>query len=334
MNTSAEGPPGYDVGDVLELHILQTNTGILPKSDKDSVKISQFITNTMATVVRVNFSTGCAIVKLCDRRFGTQFCECYDENIPYCDQAKAAYHSFLQRGAMGPFLEELDDEQSTPDVIPRTASDIRDEPDGVARFEAALWRSANKHFKTQTEAYMRMRDHQGVLIPKLYAVLRVVTVKEDSREDEYLDIHGILLKPIAGHSLSDLITAPCAPVTKKEWLSTVQRAVDSAHEISISEVFLVEFAQGFSGDTMFDSWEEDAEDRDVDAEYCEVARVHNNPAAIRLPMARRLQQKFGWKLDIVYPESDDLLPKSKCQTPGQQGCHLTAGSVGVPDTEP
>ncbi|KAI7762265.1 hypothetical protein LZL87_006660 [Fusarium oxysporum] len=218
MNTSAEGPraflspyfppscsrpltsiitiAGYDVGDVLELHILQTNAGLLPKSDKDSVKISQLMTNTMATVVRVNFNTGCAILKLCDRRFGTQFRECYDENIPYCDQAKAAYHSFLQRGAMGPFLEELYDEQSTPDVIPRTASDIRDEPDEVARFEAALWRSANKHFKTQTEAYMRMRYHQGVLIPKLYAVLRVVTVKEDSREDEYLDIHGILLEPL------------------------------------------------------------------------------------------------------------------------------------------
>ncbi|KAL7757396.1 hypothetical protein ACKLNR_011923 [Fusarium oxysporum f. sp. zingiberi] len=193
MNTLAEGPhtflsqyfspscsrlmtsiitiAGYDVGNVLELHLLQTNTGPLPQSDTVSVRTSQLIANTMATVVRVNCNTGCAILKLYD--------------------PKAAYHSFLQRSVMGPFLEELDDEDSTPNVIPRTACHIRDEPDGIARFEAALWRDANKHFKTETEAYMRMHDLQGVLIPKLYAVVRVVTAKEDSREDEYLDTHGI-----------------------------------------------------------------------------------------------------------------------------------------------
>jgi hypothetical protein len=47
-------------------------------------------------------------------------------------------------------------------------------------------------------------------------VLRVVTAKENSREDEYLDIQSILLEFIAGHSLRDLIPVPCAPVTKEE----------------------------------------------------------------------------------------------------------------------
>jgi serine/threonine protein kinase len=342
---------GYDIGDILELHILQTQTNLLRQSDKVSARINQLITNTMATVARVSFDTGCAVLKLYDRRFGTQFRKCYNKNIPYCDQAKAAYHSFLQRGAMGPFLEELDDEQSKTDVIPRTTREIRDEPDGVARFEAELWRSAHNHFKTETEAYMRMQDLQGVLIPKLYAVVRVVT-KENSLENGYLDVPGILLEPIAGHSLSDLLDAPCAPVTKQEWSSIIQRAVDSAHEINKRGIvlddsaprnvvvdqtshqpFLVDFSQCFFRDTMFHPSEEDAEDWDADAEYCEVARVHNNPAAIGLPMERRLRKKFGWKLDIAYPESDDLLSKSKCPTPEQQGCHLIAGSVGVPDTE-
>ncbi|EXM08809.1 hypothetical protein NOF04DRAFT_8313 [Fusarium oxysporum II5] len=84
---------------------------------------------------------------------------------------------------------------------------------------------------------------------------------------------------------------------------------------------------------MFDPWDEDAKDWDADAEYCEAVRMRDNPAAIALPMVRRLREIFGWKLDIVYPESDDLLPKSNCQTPNQQECHLIAGSIGVPDTE-
>ncbi|KAH7265499.1 uncharacterized protein BKA55DRAFT_685966 [Fusarium redolens] len=322
MNIPAEGPPGYDIGDILELHILQTQTNLLRQSDKVSVRINQLITNTMATVARVSFDTGCAVLKLYDRRFGTQFRKCYNKNIPYFDQAKAAYHSFLQRGAMGPFIEELDDEQSKTDVIPRTTREIRDEPDGVARFEAALWRSAHNHFKTETEAYMRMQDLQGVLIPKLYAVVRVVT-KENSLENGYLDVPGILLEPIAGHSLSDLLDAPCAPVTKQEWSSIIQRAVDSAHEINKRGIVL-----------------DDSAPRNVAVDQTshqpflvDFAQVHNNPAAIGLPMERRLRKKFGWKLDIAYPESDDLLSKSKCQTPEQQGCHLIAGSVGVPDTE-
>ncbi|KAF4438768.1 serine threonine- kinase fnkB [Fusarium acutatum] len=273
---------GYEVGDVLQLHILQTNTDLLPQYDIVSVTISELITCTMATVVRVNLDTGgCAVLKLYDRRYGSGLRESSYEIIPYCDQAKAAFHAFLKRGAMGPFLQELDDEDSTADVIPRTTGHIRAEPDGLARFEALLWRFADKHFKTETEAYMRMQDLQGILIPKLYAVVRVVNSKENPREDEYLDIHGILLESIQGHSLDDLITAPCAPSTKQEWLSIVQRAVDSAHEINkrgiilddsaprnvvvdqtSHQVFHVDFAQCFFKDTMFIAWcwDTDAED--------------------------------------------------------------------------
>ncbi|KAF5621978.1 kinase-like domain protein [Fusarium sp. NRRL 52700] len=353
MNSPVEGPSGYHVGDVLELQILQNNTDLLPKSDTVSVRISQLITNTMSTVVRVDFDTGCAILKLYDRRFGTSFREHNDEIIPYCDQAKTAFHSFLQRGAMVPFLKELDDELASPDVImPRTASDIRDEPDGVARFEAALWRNANNGFKTETEAYTRMRDLQGVLIPKLYAVVRLVTAKDNTLDNEYLDIHGILLEPIAGCSLHNLVTAPSAPTTKEEWFSIVQGAVDSAHEINkrgillddsaprnvvvdqtSHQVFLVDFAQCYFKDTMFDPWQEEAEDWDAAAEFCELVIINGNPAAIGLPTVRRLKEKFGFKLDIVYPEFKGVLPETKCQTPDPQELELAAPSVGVPDTE-
>ncbi|EWG38573.1 hypothetical protein FVEG_01763 [Fusarium verticillioides 7600] len=250
--------------------------------------LGQLITSTIFIVVRVNFDAGCAIVELYDPRFGTQFRECYDENIPYCDTAKAAYHAFMQRRAMEPFLQELDDERSTPGVIPRTASDIRDEPDGVARFEAALWRNADKAFKTETEAYTRMQDLQGVLIPKLYATVRVVTAKENKQEDEYLDIHGILLEPIAGCSLNDLIAATCAPTTKEEWFSIARSAVDSTHEINkrgivlddstprnvvidqtTHQAFIVDFSECFFRDTMSDRWAKEAEGWNAEAEYCE-----------------------------------------------------------------
>ncbi|KAF5966167.1 hypothetical protein FBULB1_11796 [Fusarium bulbicola] len=355
MDTPAEGPPGYHVGDVLQLQILQTNTDVLPQNDTVSVTISELITCTMSPVVRVNFDTGCAILKLYDRRFGSSFRGSYGKNIPYCDQAQAAFHSFLQRGAMGPFLKELDDELSSPDVtVPRYASQLRDEPDGVAKFEAALWRNANNGFKTETEAYTRMQDLQGVLIPKLYAVVHVVTAKENTQQyNEYLDIHGILLEPIAGCSLRDLITAPpYAPTTKEEWSSIVQCAVDSVHEINkrgivlgdsapcnvvvgqtSHHVFFVDFAGCFFRDTMFYDWEKEAEGWDAAAEYCEVVRTHNNPAAIGLPMVRRVRKKFGWNLDIIYPESDDMLSETKSQTPDQQDCHLAPQSVGVPDNE-
>ncbi|KAF5629987.1 kinase-like domain protein [Fusarium tjaetaba] len=299
MNGPAEGSPRYHVGDVLELHILQSNADLLPQSETISVRISQLITSTMSIVVRVNFDTGCAILKLYDRRFGAQFRECHGENIPYCDKAKAAYHAFLQRGAMEPFLQELDIERSTPGVIPRTASDIRDEPDGVAWFEAALWRNADKAFKTETEAYTRMQDLKGC-------------------------------------SLSDLITAPWAPTTEEEWFSIVQSAVDSTHEINkrgivlddsaphnvvadriTHPVFIVDCSERFFRDTMFDRWAKKAEGWNAEAEYCEVVTANDNPGAIGLPTVRRIRKKFGWDLDIAYPESDDLLLESKCQTPDQ-----------------
>ncbi|KAF5530301.1 kinase-like domain-containing protein [Fusarium phyllophilum] len=279
----AKAPPGgYEVGDVLQLQILQTNTDLLPQLDVVSVTISELITCTMATVVRVTFDNGgCAVLKLYDRRWGSGLRESGYEYIPYCDQAQAAFHAFLQRGAMGPFLQELDDEDSTDDVIPRTTSHIRAEPDGVARFEALLWRHANKHFNTETEAYNRMQDLQGVLIPRLYAVVRAIADRENAQDDEYLHTHGILLESIDGHSLDDLITAPCAPKTKHQWFSIVQRAVDSAHEINkrgiilddsaprnvvvdqtSHQVFHVDFAQCFFKDTMFNAWcwDTDAED--------------------------------------------------------------------------
>ncbi|KAF9768006.1 hypothetical protein IL306_014752 [Fusarium sp. DS 682] len=341
MKPPADGPPGYHVGESLQLHILQTQTDLLPQFDKLSVRIHQLITNTMAPVMRVQFDSGCyAILKLYDRRTGTQFRRSYAEIVPYDDHAKAAFHSFLQRGAMGPFIKELDEEQLKTDQIPRTASELRDEPDGAAKFEAALWRHADKHFKTETEAYMSMHDLQGVFIPRLYAVVRF-TADNESLRDGYLAIHGILLEPIAGCSLSDLPDTPSAPTTEQDWTSIIQRAVNSAHEINKRGIilsdsaprnvvvdqtsrqpFLIDFAQCLFRDTMFVSSEEGGEDWDADAEYCEIAREHDNPRAIGRPMQGRLQKLFGWKLDIAYPKSDDLL-SDKFQT----------GAVRITDSE-
>ncbi|VTT76273.1 unnamed protein product [Fusarium fujikuroi] len=61
--------------------------------------------------------------------------------------------------------------------------ELQAEPDEVARFEALLWRYTDKHFKTETEAYMHVGDLQGVLIPRFYAAVRVSTSKKNTRED-------------------------------------------------------------------------------------------------------------------------------------------------------
>ncbi|KAF5259175.1 hypothetical protein FOXYS1_10213 [Fusarium oxysporum] len=120
-------------------------------------------------------------------------------------------------------------------------------------------------------------------------------------------------------------TKPAATVTP---VATTRAAAATATETvgnsagkltgSTMVVFLVDFTQCFFRDTMFDPWDEDAKHWDADTECCEVVRMCDNPAAIALPMVRRLREKFGWKLDIVYPESDDPLPKSNCQTLNQQ----------------
>ncbi|CVK91267.1 uncharacterized protein FMAN_09410 [Fusarium mangiferae] len=279
--TSMTTTAGYDVGDVLELQILQSNNDLLPQHEKVSVEITAFITCTMATVVRVKFDKGCAVLKLYDRRFGNGLRDCGYQNIPYDDQAKAAFHGFLKRGAMEPFLKEMDDEDSTTNMMPRTACQIRDEPDGVARFEALLWTYTFKHFKTETEAYTRMQDLQGVLIPKFYAAVRLTTGVENTGEHSYFDILGILLESIDGYSLDEFIFEPCAPKTKREWLYIVQDAVDSVHEINkrgiilddsaprnvvveqaSHQVFIIDFAQCFFKDTMFNTWEWDTDAED------------------------------------------------------------------------
>ncbi|KAF9784166.1 hypothetical protein IL306_008275 [Fusarium sp. DS 682] len=316
---------------MLQLQVLQTGTKLFPESDNVSVQIGQLITDTMSPVMLVHSDTGSsAILKLYDRRFGTQFRAYYRNFTPYDDQAKAAFHSFLQRGVMGPFLEELDEEQSRTGHTPRTASELRDEADGVTKFEAALWRFANKDFKTETEAYTRLQDLQGVSIPKLYAVMRLLT---GSKKDGYLDIYGVLLEPIVGWSLDALPDSPDTPASQEEWTSIIQHAVDAAHEVNKRGIilddsaprnvvvdqttyqpFLIDFAQCFFKDTMFSPREEEAEGWDADLEYCEIARDHDNPGAIGRVMQRRLQKMFGWKLDIAYPESGDLLSEIKRQT--------------------
>ncbi|KLO83813.1 uncharacterized protein LW93_597 [Fusarium fujikuroi] len=279
--TSMITTAAYNVGDVLKLQILQSNNDVLPQYEEVSVEITEFITCTMATVVRVKFDKGCAVLKLYDRRFGNGLRDCGYENIPYCEEAKAAFHGFLKRGAMGPFLKEMDEEDSTSDLLARTASQIRAEPDGVARFEALLWRYTDKHYKTETEAYMRMQDLQGVLIPRFYAAVLVATGKKNTRKNSYFGIHGILLESIEGHSLDEFISKPCAPTTEQEWLSIVQHAVDSVHEINkrgiilddsaprnvvvdrtSHQVFLIDFAQCFFKDTVFNTWEWDTDAED------------------------------------------------------------------------
>ncbi|KAF5019466.1 hypothetical protein F66182_8526 [Fusarium sp. NRRL 66182] len=241
---------------------------------------------------------------------------------------------------MGPFLKKLQEEEARTDCIPRNTSEIRQEPDGTAIFEAALWRKADKQFKTETEIYDRLQDLQGVMIPRLYAVIHLVAAGADDMpfKEDYIGIYVILLEAIPGYTLWDLPVTTYTPVTEQEWTSIVQRAVDSTHEInkpgiilddsaprniiidkSTYRPFLIDSSPCWFRDTMSDLPSEAQEEGwDTDAEFCEIAREHDNTGAIGRPMMRRLRSKFGFNLDITYPDSDDLLHEIKSQAPGER----------------
>ncbi|KAG4291614.1 hypothetical protein FPRO06_13835 [Fusarium proliferatum] len=119
-------------------------------------------------------------------------------------------------------------------------ADWRLESGGQAKFEAALWWETRTHFETEVEAYKRLKDIQGLFIPRMYASIRCLTTSASASKnvDDYYSVNDILLQFIPGRSLWDLPESPSSPTSQQEWASIVQRIVQGAHEINKREVIL------------------------------------------------------------------------------------------------
>ncbi|KAF5986324.1 serine threonine kinase fnkB [Fusarium coicis] len=327
----------YQVGKVIQLQILEGSSGFLEMSENNiSVVVERVITETMSPVMQVRFHDRLAILKVYDRRCGTGLRECHDKHIPCTTQVETAYQSFLNSGAMGPFLEEMDHDEATSE-FPRTSAEIRQGPDGIARFEAALWRITDCHFRTEAEVYERLEDLQGVLIPELYALVRVVSpgATSASPKQDYQTVYGILLQHIPGVNLYDIIEEEARPTTQKGWTSLIQQAIDATYEInkrgvilydsaprnvvveaSTFQPFIVDFAQCFFKDKLIQECVDSGvagQGWDGDVEFCETAQKFNNCSAVGLSMVRRLRKSFGFTVEVRYPKAGELLRDIKCQ---------------------
>ncbi|KAF4978225.1 hypothetical protein FZEAL_5330 [Fusarium zealandicum] len=237
-----------------------------------------------------------AFLKLYDRCFGTNL-RILDGKYTACRAVdEDAFQSFLLQGKIGPFIRELED-KNRKSLLPLSACDFHDDsPDGMARYESALWYEANEHFNNETEAYTRLADLQGTSIPRMHAhvCLSLSGRNSDAPKNQlqpgtenYLDFKGVLMEVITGYNLWDLPTSCAAPADKGEWPGIIQQAVDTAHEInkrglilkdsgprnvvvdqSSQTPSLIDFAQCLFKDRLFELLEEmsSSEDDDNDNE--------------------------------------------------------------------
>ncbi|KAH6949479.1 hypothetical protein DER45DRAFT_599946 [Fusarium avenaceum] len=346
--------PSYCAGLSLELNITQSYTNTLTEHTI-TAQVTSLITETMSPVMHVNLITAqgptAAVLKLYDRRFGTHLREIRGKYVPCRSEDEVAFEQFVRKGAMGSFIDEIKEDFRTQ-PLPSTAEDWREGPDAEARFEGALWYEANKQFSNETRAYTRLKDLQGIMIPRLYAQVRVAS-KDNCNADynEYMSVKGILLQAIPGCNLWDFAKSPSSPQSHQKWTCIVQKAVDAAHEINKNDVilddsgprnvvvdkathtsFIVDLAQCTFKNDMFQLWEaegfdsdseeeeENGDDRNLEVEWWSRIRARENPASIGLLMTKRLLKTHGLKLEFQYPDYQQLLDAAK----------VSAASPGVP----
>ncbi|KAI6750651.1 hypothetical protein HG530_014547 [Fusarium avenaceum] len=335
----------YRAGLELELNITQSYITTLTEHTI-TAQVTSLITETMSPVMHVNLTTAqgptAAVLKLYDRRFGTHLREIRGKYVPCRSEDEVAFEQFVCNGAMGSFIEEIEEDFRTQ-PFPSTAEDWGEGPDSGARFEAALWYEANKQYSNETGAYTRLKGLQGIMIPQLYAQVRVAS-KDNCNADcsEYMSVKGILLQFIPGCNLWDFAKSPSSPQSHREWTCIVQQAIDAAHEINKRDVilddsgprnvvvdkathvpFIVDLAQCTFKNDLFQLWEaegfdsdseeeeENGDDRNLEVEWWSRIRARENPASIGLLMTKRLLKTHGLKLEFQYPDYQQLIQTAK-----------------------
>ena len=273
------------------------------------------------------------VLKLYDRRFGSCLREIRkDRAAPHTPENEAAFEAFVKRGMMPGFLRLRKERNETETLPVRAREFLLDEPDrtteGLAKYEAALWQDCIEHFECETEAYRRLADLQGTVVPRIHAHITLSATKLATIVPQetlpYFEVRGILLERIDGYCLENLTLGPL-PQNLRTWQHIIQLAVDAAYEINKRSVIMedcaprnvvvdrqsqtpriVDLAQCIFRDEMVSEWYQwgwhEDEDWDPDVEYWEQVSTTSNPGAIGAVMANRVQRKTGVKLDFRYPD--------------------------------
>ena len=156
------------------------------------------------------------ILKLYDRRFATELRD--DKGIPpWTLEIEKEYQKFILDGGASEFLARL---RSHEDLVEEEG-----ESWNAAQTEAYLYNYMQNLYDAETEVYQRLKDIQGVDVPKLLARLTLhdSLCSSDLSEgiDKYVDYHGILLELIHGFPLNELATH--AP--SQTWQSICEDAI-------------------------------------------------------------------------------------------------------------
>lgn len=256
-------PVPYEPGKCLGFQVLE-NLRTPPIPDDAYIMIGRVHSITMSPVMNVTIVSRSgeiirAVLKVYDRRFGEDLRSFYREHLPCTSKREEAFQSFAKSGKMRPFLDELaksrEDLTDPIDAARFLDDDDDDDDEGgvsgsggedkIARYEAALWQTAQEYFECETKAYRRLAELQGKLIPRIYGHVRLrpppgeteraaaeATAASTEEMAPYLEVKGILLERISGYSLWDLHISPLAPQDPAAWRLIVQAAIDAAETIN------------------------------------------------------------------------------------------------------
>ncbi|KAL2126784.1 hypothetical protein VTI74DRAFT_232 [Chaetomium olivicolor] len=339
----------YQAGTQIDFQVIQSHSpGHLSPSQWVTATIRKVLSMTMSPVLDVTIPTrhgpsDHCVLKLYDRRFGTSLRSGYaDELVPYTQANDEAFRTFVRRGIMPAFLGQLNEANESEDLLPPVPRQFLDNsPEGRAKYEAALWRECNEHFRCETEAYMRLSDLQGKSLPRMLAHIRLVAVGGKpistpadipSKAASYFEVKGILLERIDGYNLEDITTSPVAPPASdlKRWRQIIQSAVDLVHEVNRRGVILedcaprnvvvdkksqtpriVDLAQCRFKQELVKAWRrwkwDEYDDWDPDVEYWKRVDEEDNTGAIGAVMVHLVERETGVKLEIKYPDCSSII---------------------------
>lgn len=314
----------------------------------------------MSTVLEVVFETDSgsqvqAVLKLYDRRFGKGLRSGVnvrgDEtriHCPHSADAEARFQSIVREGKIGPFLEQVEHENRTMWLPPRSAHRYAETPDGPAMYEAGLYQDCKEDFECETEAYARLGDIQGDTISQMYAHISLCIAPPDLLDPSmvsYFEIKGILLQQITGFKLIDLPTAP-VPQDPDLWQDIIQRAVNATRDINLRGVhledssarnvmvdretyrpYIIDFAQSVFKKKLVavrladrcskaelsdeEGPMDEEEEFNGDVEFLVELRTFDNTRAVGVSMAMRMEELKGAKMAINYPDWEKLMEEAR-----------------------
>jgi hypothetical protein len=116
-NSNSTTPVPYRPGKLLQLQVLK-NFHNPPLLQSATAIIHQIFAITMSPVLNVTIETKPgshirAVLKLYDRRFGTDRWDVLGKHLPHTAVHEAAFQSFVQQGKIEPFLREMKEENKT-----------------------------------------------------------------------------------------------------------------------------------------------------------------------------------------------------------------------------